>query len=82
MPILHIDQLNTLLDTVHIGLIRDEANELDPRRGIRPEFPPLGENQVHTVAHARTAMQAISKTLDTTPVECFPGSSTTPSSSR
>ena len=43
VPIWHVDQLKTLL-TVDIGLIRDEANELDPRRGPRPEFPPLGDN--------------------------------------
>ena len=35
----------------------------------------------NTVAHARTAMQAASKTTDTTPVESILGSSTTPSSS-
>ena len=44
LPIWHIDQLKTPLGTVDIGLIRDEANELDPRRGPRPEFPPLGDN--------------------------------------
>ena len=44
VPILHVDQLKTLLDTVDIGLIRDEANELDPRRGPRPKLPPLGDN--------------------------------------
>ena len=38
-PILHIDQLKTLLGSVDIGLIRDEANELAPRRGPRQEFP-------------------------------------------
>ena len=68
--------------TVDIGLIRDEANELAPRRGPRPEFPPLGENLADTVAHDRIAMQATSETTDTTPVESIPGSSTAPSSSR
>ena len=33
VPNLHIDQLKTTLGTVDIGLIRDEANELAPRRG-------------------------------------------------
>ena len=37
VPIWHIDQLKTLLGTVDIGLIRDEANELAPHRGPRPE---------------------------------------------
>ena len=53
VPIWHIDKLKTSLSTVDIGLISDEANELAPRRGPRPEVPPLGENQTDTVAHAR-----------------------------
>ena len=56
VPIWHIDQLKTPWGTVDIGLIRDKANELDLRRGPRPEFPPLGENLADTVAHARMAM--------------------------
>ena len=81
MPIWHIDQLKTPLGTVDIGLIRDEANGLAPRRGHRPEVPPLGENLADTVAHARTAIQAAFETTDTTPVESIPGSSTAPRSS-
>ena len=77
----HIDQLKTLLSTVDIGLIRDEANELAPRGETHPELPPLGENLADTVAHARTATQAASKTTNTTPVESIPGSSTARSSS-
>ena len=80
MPIWHVDQLKTLLGTVDIGLIRDEANELDPRRGPHPELPPLGDNLADTVAQARTATQAAS--TNTTMVESIPGSSTAPSSSR
>ena len=53
VPIWHVDQLKTPQGTVDVGLIRDEANELAPRRGPRPEVPPLGENQTDTVAHAR-----------------------------
>ena len=79
VPIWHIDQLKTQLGTVDIGLIRDEANELAPRRRPRPELPPLGENLAETVAQTRTATQVAS--TDTTPVESFPGSSTAPSSS-
>ncbi|TMX01568.1 hypothetical protein EJD97_024277 [Solanum chilense] len=79
MPIWHIDQLKSPPGTVDIGLIKDEANELAPHRGPRPELPPLGDNLVDTVAHARTATQAAS--TDTTPVECISGSSTAPSSS-
>ena len=41
VPIWNIDQLKTLLGTVDIGLIRDESNELSPRRGARPELPHL-----------------------------------------
>ena len=82
MPIWYIDHLKNPLGTVDIDLIRDEANELDPHRGPRPELPPLGENFVDTVAHARTAMQSASKTTDTTPVESIPGSSTAPGSFR
>ncbi|TMW82757.1 hypothetical protein EJD97_005030, partial [Solanum chilense] len=66
--------------TVDIGLIRYEANELAPRRGTRPELPPLADDLADTVAQARTATQAAS--TDTTPVESIPGSSTSPSSSR
>ena len=80
VPIWHVDQLKTPLDTIDIGLIRNEANELAPRRGPRPELPPLADNLSDTVAHARTATQAAS--TDTTPVESIPGSSTAPSSSR
>ena len=80
-PIWHINQLKTPLGTVNIGLIRDEANELAPRRGPRPELPPLGENLANTVAHSRTAMQAISATTDTTPIESIPGGSIAPRSS-
>ena len=52
----HIDQLKTPLGTVDIGLIKDEANELAPRRGPRPELSPLGENLADTVAEPHMAM--------------------------
>ena len=79
MPIFHIDQLKTPLGTVDIGLIMDEANELAPRRGPRPELPPLGNKLDDTVAQDRTAKQAAS--TDTNPVESISGSSTVSSSS-
>ena len=79
VPIWHINQLKTPLGTVNIGLIRDEANELAPRRGPSLELPPLADDLADTVAQARTATQASS---GTTPVESIPGSSTAPSSSR
>ena len=41
VPIWHVDQLKTPQGTVDVGLIRDEANELAPRRGPRPELRPL-----------------------------------------
>ena len=74
VPIWHVDQLKT-----HVVLIRDEANELDPRRGPRPELPPLADDLADMVAQACTATQA---STDTTLVESIPGSSSTPSSSR
>ena len=37
VPIWHVYQLKTLLGTVDIGLIRDEANELEPHRGPHPD---------------------------------------------
>ncbi|TMX02551.1 hypothetical protein EJD97_021133 [Solanum chilense] len=80
VPIWHVDQLKTPLGTVDIDLIRDEANELAPRRGPRPDFPPLRDNLDETEAQARTATQAAS--TDTTSVESILGSSTAPSSSR
>ena len=55
VPIWHVDQLKTLLGTVDIGLIRDEANEFAPRRGPHLELPPLGDNLADTVAQPRTA---------------------------
>ena len=79
VPIWHIDQLKTPQGTVDVGLIRDEANELAPRRGPRPELPPLADDLADTVAQARAATQA---STDTTPVESIPGSSPAPSSSR
>ena len=50
MRIWHVDQLKTPLGNIYIGLIRDEANELAPCRGPRPELPPLGDNMAETVA--------------------------------
>ena len=55
------------MGTADIDLIRDEANDLAPRRGPHQELPPLGDNLADTVAKARTATQAAS--TDTTPVE-------------
>ena len=80
VPIWHVYQLKTLQGTFDVTLIRDEANELAPRRGPRPELPPLVDDLADTVAHTRTATQAAS--TDTTPVQSIPGSSTAPSSSR
>ena len=40
VPIWHVDHLKTPLGTVDVGLIKDEANELAPRKGPRPELPP------------------------------------------
>ena len=71
VPIWHVDQLKTPQGTVDVGLIRDEANELAPRRGPRPELAPLADDLSDTAA-----------STDTTPVESIPGSSTAPSSSR
>ena len=79
VPIWHIDQLKTPQGTVDVGLIRDKANELAPRRGPRPELPPLADDLADTVAQARTATQA---STDTTPVKSILGSSPAPSSSR
>ena len=56
VPIWHVDQLKTPLGTVDIGLLRDEANVLAPRRGPRPKLPSLGDNPADTVAQDRTAM--------------------------
>ena len=50
VPIWYVDHLKTPLGTIDISLIRDEANELAPRRGPRLELLPLGDNLVDTVA--------------------------------
>ena len=44
VPICHIHVINTPSGAVDIGLIRDEANELDHHRQPRLEVNPLGEN--------------------------------------
>ena len=80
VPVWHIDQIKTTQGSIDIGRIKDEANELAPHRGPRPDLPPLGDNLADTVAQDRTATQAAS--TDTTPVESILGSSTAPSSSR
>ena len=54
VPIWHVNHLKTPLGTVDVGLIRDEANELAPRRGLRLELPPLADDLADTVAEART----------------------------
>ena len=50
VPICHVDQLKTPLGTIDVGHIRDEANELAPRRGPRPELPPLADDLADTTA--------------------------------
>ncbi|TMW82926.1 hypothetical protein EJD97_003840 [Solanum chilense] len=80
VPIWHVDQRKTQQGTVDVDLIRDDANELAPRRGPHPELPSLADDLGDTVAQARTATQAAS--TDTTPVESIPGSSTAPRSTR
>ena len=50
VPIWHVDQLKTPQGTVDVGLIIDEANELAPRRGPRPDLPPLADDLADTVA--------------------------------
>ena len=82
VPIWHIDQLKTLLGTVYIGLIRDKANDLAPRRGPHQYLSLFGENLADKVEHAQTATPAASESTDTTPVESIPSSSTAPRSSR
>ena len=76
VPIWHVDQLKTPQGTVDVGLIRDEANELAPRRGPHPELPPLANDLVDTVAQARTTTQEAS--TDITPIEYILGSSSAP----
>ena len=39
VPIWHVDQLKNPQGTIDVGLIRDEANELDPRRGPHSKLP-------------------------------------------
>ena len=77
---LEVDQLKNPQGAIDVGIIRDEAYELAPRRGPRLELPPLGDDLADTVAQACTATHASS--TETTPVESILGSSTAPSSSR
>ena len=82
MPIWHIDHLKTSLGTVDIDLIKDQPNELSPRRRPCLDLPALCENLLDKVAHAQTATHDASKITYTTPVESILGSSTAPSSFR
>ena len=50
VPMWHVDQLKTLLGTVNICLIKDEANKLAPQKGPRQYLPPLGDDLCDTVA--------------------------------
>ena len=50
VPIWHVDQLKTPQGTIDVVLIRDEANELAPRRGPRPELAPLADDLADAVA--------------------------------
>ena len=82
VPVRHIDVIKTLPCTVDIGLIRDEANELDPHRGPHPEVQPLGENLVAMIEQAQTANLATSEPTDTTATESIPSANNDLSSSR
>ena len=67
----HVDRLKTPQGTVDVGLIRDEANELAPRRGPYLQLPPLADDLADMVAQAHTATQATS--TNTTPDRVYPG---------
>ena len=77
VPIWYVDQIQTPLSTVDIGLIMDEANAFAPRRGTHQEMPPHGENLNDTITHARMATQTAPKPLtlpqwSLSPVEALP----------
>ena len=55
VPLWHVDHLKTPMGTVDIGHIKDEAKELAPRRGPRPDLPPIVDNLADTVAQDRTS---------------------------
>ena len=82
VPFWHIDQIKTPSGTIDIGLIQDEANELDPHRGLCPDVTPHGENLADTVEQAQAAAQATFDPTETTPIESILGGSIAPSSSR
>ena len=50
VPIWNVDQLKTPMVTIDVRIIIDEANELAPRRGPRPELPLLADDLSDTVA--------------------------------
>lgn len=82
VPIWNIDQIKTPPGTVDIGLIRDNANKLDPYRRPCPEVPSLGENLAGTVEKAQAATQATYEPYDNTPIESISGGSIALRSSR
>ena len=82
VPIWHIYVLKTPSGTVDIGLIRDEANEMAPNRGLIIEVQALGENLANTVEQDQGVDKATSDPTNTTPFESIPGTSRAPSSSR
>lgn len=53
MTIWLIDVFRTPTGAVHIGIIRDEANDATPKTGPRVDVQPLSENLVDTVEKAQ-----------------------------
>lgn len=53
VPIWNYDTLCSSVGIVYIGLIKDEANIVAPRRGPMIQMPPLKKNLVDTVELAQ-----------------------------
>uniref|UniRef100_M1DCH5 Integrase core domain containing protein n=1 Tax=Solanum tuberosum TaxID=4113 RepID=M1DCH5_SOLTU len=82
VPIWHCDRLIHPTGTLDIGLIRDEANVVAPRRGPQVEVPPLGADLADTVGQAHGSDPIIPDNTDTIPASSSQAASRAPSSSQ
>uniref|UniRef100_M1DDK9 Integrase core domain containing protein n=1 Tax=Solanum tuberosum TaxID=4113 RepID=M1DDK9_SOLTU len=82
VSIWHCDKLVHLTGALDIGLIRDEANVVAPRREPQIEVPPLGTDLADTVGQAQGGDPIIPDHADTVPGSSFQAASMAPSSFR
>ncbi|KAG5599608.1 hypothetical protein H5410_030978 [Solanum commersonii] len=82
VSIWHFDKLIHPTGALDIGLIRDEANMVPPRKEPQVEVPPLGADLADTVGKAQGGDPSIPDHNNTVPTSFFQATSMAPSSSR